>query len=191
MAQDFPCSGRSGEAAGQAWFLSFTNLERCHKEPAKKEGEAEPWQSQKKGLCRDQSSSSKGKMGTRENILASYGLNVEKSPEKETLVVSSSEEGSCAETPVSGSGGSFFRPAAFVHEARFTWWHCGVGLHERRVCWFFWNSNGPIPLLGNCLKFLIGPECSWSGSISKVQSKGQRPSPRALPREKQELRPRH
>ena len=106
MAQDFPCSGRSGEAAGQAWFLSFTNLERCHKEPAKKEGEAEPWQSQKKVVCRDQSSSSKGRMGTRENILASYGLNVEKSPEKETLVVSSSEEGSCAETPVSGSGGS-------------------------------------------------------------------------------------
>lgn len=161
MAQDFPCSGRSGEAAGQAWFLSFTNLERCHKEPATKEGEAEPWQSQKKGLCRDQSSSSKGKLRRNTCLRIRRIL------------------------------GGFFRPAAFVHEARFTWWHCGVGLHERRVCWFFWNSNGPIPLLGNCLKFLIGPECSWSGSISKVQSKGQRPSPRALPREKQELRPRH
>ena len=64
-------------------------------------------------------------MATRDSILARYGMKFEESPiadvspEKEALVLSSSEE---AETNASGSGRSkvvFFDQAAFVHETRF------------------------------------------------------------------------
>lgn len=74
--------------------------------PHKKKVKLSPGKVKRKVSAESQSTSSKPTLGTRESILASYGLNVEKSPEKETLVVSSSEEGSCAETPASGSAGS-------------------------------------------------------------------------------------
>ena len=78
-------------------------------------------------------------MATRDSILASYGMKFEESPiadvspEKEALVVSSSEE---AETNASGSGRSkvvFFDQQLLCMKRVFAWWHSGVGKHEKRA----------------------------------------------------------
>ena len=77
--------------------------------PQKKKVKQSPSKVQRKVSAESQSSSSKGRMATRDSILASYGMKFEESPiadvspEKEALVVSSSEE---AETNPSGSGRS-------------------------------------------------------------------------------------
>ena len=104
-----PAVGAVVKLLGKTGSFHLPIWKGATRSPQTKKVKQSPSKVKRKVSAESQTSSSKGRMDTRESILASYGMKFEDSPiaavspEKEALVVSSSEE---AETPASGSGGS-------------------------------------------------------------------------------------